>query len=117
MRIDLGDCDRCDGCGRLADTKDREPWTAWTSMPLSSSIAVVAGVVKPMTCPECCGTGRLNAYEHAARLVENEIAHIRSVQNALVQLGRARPDQEWPATEAVIDALTKAATEIRGAKP
>lgn len=117
MRIDLGDCDRCDGCGRLADTKDREPWTAWTSMPLSSSIAVVAGIVKPMTCHVCGGTGRLDAYEHAARIVEKEIAHIRETQKFLTEIGRATPGMDWPATEAVVTELEVVAAQIRGAKP
>ena len=48
-------CDRCDGCGKIADTEDGEPWTAWTSMPLRSSIAVLAGLVKPVQCPDCKG--------------------------------------------------------------
>jgi len=48
-------CGKCDGCGQVADTADQEPWTAWTSLPLSSSAAVIAGVVKPITCPACKG--------------------------------------------------------------
>jgi hypothetical protein len=51
-------CETCDGCGRLADTEDREPWTVWTSMPLHSSIAVLLGIVRPIECPDCKGTGK-----------------------------------------------------------
>ena len=50
-------CRQCDGCGKVADTKDQEPWTAWTSLPLQSAGAVVAGLVKPIECPACGGTG------------------------------------------------------------
>jgi len=52
-------CSRCEGCGKLADTDDREPWTAWTSLPLKSSAAVLAGLVKPVPCDACGGTGRI----------------------------------------------------------
>ena len=50
-------CSRCDGCGKLADTESQEPWTAWTSLPLHSSLSVLVGMVKPMICPDCKGTG------------------------------------------------------------
>lgn len=46
-------CDRCDGCGLIASSKDGEPWTAWTSLPLHSSTAVVMGLVRPLPCPSC----------------------------------------------------------------
>jgi hypothetical protein len=51
-------CQRCDGCGKIANTEDGEPWTAWTSLPFSSAAAVVAGIVKPITCPDCGGSGQ-----------------------------------------------------------
>jgi len=51
-------CERCDGCGKLADTEERGPWTAWTSLPLRSAVAVIAGLVKPITCDVCGGTGK-----------------------------------------------------------
>ena len=52
-------CPRCDGCGKLADTEQKEPWTQWTSMPLHSSMAVLSGIVKPIPCPDCGGSGKL----------------------------------------------------------
>lgn len=50
-------CRKCDGCGKVADSDDQEPWTVWTSLPLSSAAAVLAGLVKPIICPRCRGTG------------------------------------------------------------
>jgi hypothetical protein len=50
-------CLACDGCGKVADTVDREPWTAWLNLPLKSSLAVIDGMVAPITCPGCEGTG------------------------------------------------------------
>jgi len=50
-------CQSCDGCGQVADTDNREPWTSWTSLPLESSAAVLIGLVKPETCEDCGGSG------------------------------------------------------------
>ena len=50
-------CQKCDGCGQVADTDDEEPWTVWLDLPLKSSLAVLMGIVKPKTCPKCGGSG------------------------------------------------------------
>lgn len=50
-------CERCDGCGRVANSEDAEPWTVWESMPPGSDLAVRLGLVRPVPCPECKGTG------------------------------------------------------------
>jgi hypothetical protein len=52
-------CQKCDGCGKVADTEDEEPWSAWMSLPLQSSATVLMGLVKPKTCPRCGGAGQL----------------------------------------------------------
>lgn len=54
---DSGKCDRCDGCGQLANDDDATPWKYWAELPSPSNLAVVAGIVKPITCPECNGSG------------------------------------------------------------
>lgn len=54
-------CLRCDGCGKIADSEDGEPWTVWTDLPLHSSVAVLMGLVKPIDCPECGGTGNASS--------------------------------------------------------
>lgn len=51
------ECERCEGCGLLADSEDREPWTVWLNLPLRSSLAVLAGLVRPVQCDRCGGTG------------------------------------------------------------
>lgn len=50
-------CRKCDGCGRVANTEDEEPWTAWEQLPEQSKAAIRMGLVKPMTCPSCDGVG------------------------------------------------------------
>lgn len=60
-------CNRCDGCGKIANSEDGEPWTVWTSLPLHSSAAVLAGIVRPITCPDCNGTGKTVSDEPIGR--------------------------------------------------
>lgn len=50
-------CLKCDGCGRVANTDAEEPWTQWAELPVQSAAAVLMGIVKPIPCPECGGSG------------------------------------------------------------
>jgi len=52
-------CPTCEGCGRVADDGDQTSWSLWENIPLGSSAAVAHGLVKPMTCPTCGGTGKV----------------------------------------------------------
>lgn len=51
-------CPRCEGCGQLANSDDREPWSYWLALPLQSALAITMGLVKPEPCDECGGTGK-----------------------------------------------------------
>ena len=46
-------CRRCEGCGEIADDDEGTPWSYWRSLPLMSAGAVLAGIVRPLPCPEC----------------------------------------------------------------
>ncbi|MCP4201808.1 MAG: hypothetical protein GY769_07740 [bacterium] len=50
-------CDRCEGCGKIANSEDGEPWIAWLALPPGSDLAVKLGQVQPIDCPECGGSG------------------------------------------------------------
>jgi hypothetical protein len=50
-------CPRCRGCGQIANDDDGTPWSFWLQLPLGSSLAVLAGIVKPIACPACDGSG------------------------------------------------------------
>ena len=50
-------CDKCDGCGKVADSDDEEPWSDWLKLPVESASALLLGFVKPKPCPMCNGTG------------------------------------------------------------
>jgi hypothetical protein len=54
-------CSKCMGCGQVADTEDEEPWTVWLELPLQSSLAVLAGIVRPKQCPVCKGSGIISS--------------------------------------------------------
>ena len=53
-----GECRRCLGSGKVADSADQEPWTVWRDHKDYWIQRVVAqGLVVPITCPECKGSG------------------------------------------------------------
>lgn len=51
-------CPKCLGWKRVADSEDGESWKFWAELPAPSNLAVVAGLVKPIECPACHGTGQ-----------------------------------------------------------
>lgn len=63
MVKDKRKCPKCTGCGKVADSADEEPWSAWLSLPLAASVAVLAGIVMPKICPLCGGSGKVELSE------------------------------------------------------
>jgi hypothetical protein len=51
-------CEKCDGCGQIANDEDGTPWKFWAELPYQSAIAIRLGLVSPIPCPECKGTGK-----------------------------------------------------------
>lgn len=74
-------CPRCDGCGMLADTEDKEPWSDWMALPLRSSHAVLLGVVRPILCPDCNGTGQVGSLQDAKRRLFGWLRRIEHLCN------------------------------------
>ncbi|MCV7230706.1 hypothetical protein [Mycolicibacterium komossense] len=58
------DCPRCYGDGKIATDDDGSPWGAWEELPPGSDFAVRLGIVRPIDCPDCGGTGSRAAAEH-----------------------------------------------------
>lgn len=52
-----GNCDRCAGCGYITDGKNGDPFKYWLELPVQSAVALQMGLVKPVECPECKGSG------------------------------------------------------------
>jgi hypothetical protein len=50
-------CTACAGCGQVANDDDRTPWRYWAELPVQSALAVTLGLVRPLQCSECGGTG------------------------------------------------------------
>ena len=49
-------CETCAGCGKIANDEDGTPWEWMRDLPYAQ-IAIRLGTVKPITCPDCDGTG------------------------------------------------------------
>lgn len=64
-------CDRCEGCGKIANTRDAEPWSAWEELPAQSAIAIRMGWVKPIPCPECGGSGLAETVDNSPTVGED----------------------------------------------
>lgn len=52
-------CARCRGCGKIANSEEGEPWSDWDSLPAGADLAVRMGIVRPITCPSCHGSGEV----------------------------------------------------------
>lgn len=50
-------CKQCEGWGKVDDGDEGVSWGIWAALPPGADIAVKWGVVKPITCPRCGGTG------------------------------------------------------------
>lgn len=50
-------CGKCETDGRVANDEDESPWSAWATLPVQSAAAVTLGLVFPVPCPVCKGTG------------------------------------------------------------
>lgn len=70
VRLDAATCPRCRGCGQIASGDEGAPWSDWLALPLGSSLAVLAGIVKPISCPTCNGTGKRAALSDWVRACE-----------------------------------------------
>lgn len=49
-------CQQCLGWKRVSDG-DKISWKYWAELSPPSNIAVLLGIVKPVECPRCHGTG------------------------------------------------------------
>jgi len=51
-------CLKCRGCGQVANSEAQEAWMYWEELPPGSDAAVRMGLVKPIPCPRCGGSGK-----------------------------------------------------------
>lgn len=51
-------CRQCLGWKRIANSEDGESWKYWAELEPPSNLAVTLGLVVPITCPRCNGTGQ-----------------------------------------------------------
>lgn len=50
-------CERCLGWKHIDDGDEGISWKYWIELPAQSRIAVTLGLVRPVVCPRCGGTG------------------------------------------------------------
>lgn len=84
-------CERCDGCGRIASGEEGAAWTVWETMPHGSDMAVRAGLVKPLWCPDCGGTGVVGPELRDVRLLEAAAGLLAIVKELVAVLDLPAP--------------------------
>lgn len=50
-----GNCGRCAGCGYLDG--EGQPFKYWLELPVQSALALQMGLVRPVECDDCKGSG------------------------------------------------------------
>ena len=68
-------CKQCEGWGKIDDGDEGVSWGIWAGLPPGADLAVRLGVVNPITCPRCEGSGidpiltakTIDGYAHAIR--------------------------------------------------
>ena len=78
-------CMTCGGEGRTdgnPDVAERAPWSFWENLPAGSDLAVRFGLVKPVPCANCDGTGKVTT---------DPLAGIKTRLHA----ASPNPDVEW----------------------
>lgn len=71
-------CQKCDGCGQVANTSDQEPWTRWLDIPFKSATAVMLKIVQPVTCPACGGSGVAVPLEVQAKIIRGFVERVNA---------------------------------------
>lgn len=62
------ECTRCAGCGKIANDDEGTPWKYWAELPVQSAVAVIMGIVRPLPCTECGGSGKRSATGQSNRM-------------------------------------------------
>lgn len=114
-------CPTCEGSGKIANDGRGTPWQHWQELPLRSSPAIISGLVRPLECSECGGSGKLPPLVVAAKALAS-MAMAGGLQNTDAYMVRL-----WTKIHAVADVLgvrvavppeaAKWATDARTADP
>lgn len=105
-------CSKCDGCGRIANDEDETPWKFWENLPLKSGAAVIAGVVCPVVCHVCNGTGETIPDDDADnRMSDFQLKVLKDISSD-AEAARIMADSEW---SRIFGRLLKMAEDLLGA--
>lgn len=112
-------CARCEGCGQIATSDQGEPWTAWLDLPLKSAAAVVLGLVRPIPCPACGGSGDSEAADSVSnrrklrplprRGPDARRAYLDEVSAAVAV---KQPDGEWTIVPGTVETTEPESVDV-----
>jgi hypothetical protein len=84
-------CQRCLGWKRIANDDEGLPWKYWAELPSPENLAVQIGIVVPLPCPRCKGSGREPDAGQRMLRIDNAA---RAVVDAWKRLGRCEDEFE-----------------------
>lgn len=76
-------CQKCLGWKKIANDDEQSSWKHWAELPPPSNLAVQVGMVFPIDCPRCQGSGREpSAVDRQSRLT-GALAGLQAAWDAL----------------------------------
>lgn len=98
-------CQKCRGCGKVADTSDQEPWSEWMKLPLQSAGAVLIGLIKPIPCPACGGTGQAIPPQMQLFIVQQFVKRVNARAEANIAKTHKLEDSHYAAMQSLLQEM------------
>ena len=76
-------CRHCLGWKKIANSDDGESWKYWAELSSPENLAVVLGVVFPIDCPRCQGTGKEPSAEMRSTRLTQALAGLQAAWDSL----------------------------------
>jgi len=76
-------CRRCLGWKKIANDDEQSPWKHWAELRPPENLAVQLGLVFPIDCPRCQGTGKEPSTEARNTRLAGALAGLQAAYNAL----------------------------------
>lgn len=104
-------CQKCLGWKKIANDDDQSSWKHWAELPAPNNIMATLGMVFPIDCPRCQGSGKEPpAADRAARL-ETALARLQAAWDGLSRCVDEFAPHDADACSEYRDALDTATVE------